>query len=174
LCSSDAQQKNTPVTQNVPNPLPNVIDNVLNNTVSGIVGFNVTGTPSKADSIAGSMNVISNFTGVFSYIADVENLVPGAAGTLNRTSMLTGYVATLPTVYKAFENPSIDSVSTAAGRVAGVTAGFPLGLIAGPSTEMTVKSIGKTAEFFNNVNNMLRYKTMESYEAMFNFAARYK
>jgi hypothetical protein len=110
-------------------PIQSPNTEALEVAVSSIIGFDVSETPTVGEGISSAMNVVSTYSGVMGYIAEGEGLVTGAAGALNNTSTITGIVAVIPSVTKAITDPSVDSVSVAAGSVAGIAAGFPLGLI---------------------------------------------
>jgi hypothetical protein len=145
----------------------------LEAAVSTAIGIDVSKTPTAGDGIAGAMNVVSTYSGAMGYMAEGENLVAGASSSLNNTSTITGFLAATPNVVKAIKDPSVDSVSVAAGSVAGVATGFPLGLIAGKSTELTVKAVGETAKGFARLDQMIKTPFV-FYQALFNFAARSK
>ncbi|MCL2129374.1 MAG: RHS repeat-associated core domain-containing protein, partial [Treponema sp.] len=142
--------------------------------ISEILGFDVNGQPTVGESMAGVANMLSTFTGAMSYIAESEELIAGASKSLGGFSSIVGWLSTGPNVYTAFTDRSVDSVSNAAGSIAGVAFNFPLGIIAGPSTKVITKAVGETAIAGAKLNNTLKHEPIKVFQAMFNFAVRFR
>jgi len=144
----------------------------LDTVVSGIVGYDVTKPATPLQGFSGSMNVLSLYTGMMGYIAEGENFV-AEAKVLGWVSRITGVLSSASALDDVRKNLSVDSVSKVAGKAAGVGFSFPLGLLAEPSIELTVKAIGKTATEAAVLDHKMKTST-DVYKAMYDFAVRYK
>jgi hypothetical protein len=144
---------------NVGNAINSKLANISSNVINGI---------------AAAFNVVSTYTGITSYIAGTEGLISGAESALNGVSIFTGLVAVGPSVVNAVTNPSIDSVSTAAGDIAGLVSGFPLGLLAAPAITNIVKAGGETAKAAAGLNQTLKTNFIGIAQSVYNYFTSYK
>jgi hypothetical protein len=132
---------------------------------------------SSLNGAAAASNVLSIYTGIMGEIADNENLIPGAATSLNGVSTVTGTFAAIPSAIKAKNEPNAENVAAFAGNVANVafgTIGFGLGGLAGVSTTAYVKAGAAMAEGGTRLNLAVRRDPIYFFNSLFNYFMSYR
>ena len=129
----------------------------------------------KFNAMGDAFNVVSTYTAATAYLADKVGGVPKKTiSNINAVSAVTGFLAAAPSVYQAYTNPNIDTISTAAGNTASAIAGFPLGFLAGPETTAVVKAAGKVAKKTAEIDQSIRKDPIGVLESIFTALVTYK
>lgn len=129
----------------------------------------------KYSGMGDAFNVVSTYTGGTAYLATELGGIPETTiSKINGVSSVTGFLAVAPSAHQAFTNPSIETISIAAGNIVGAIAGFPVGLLAGPETTATVKAAGTTAKITAEVNQAITKNPLGVLEALFNRLVTFK